>query len=249
MNILVGAKHGQFIVPANDFTVGSSLVAYGEWEEPQVQTCLRYLEPGDTVLDIGAHLGTFTVPFARKVGPKGRVFALEPQRYLFQLLCGNIALNNMQDSVLPMQVALGREAGSIEVPHYDFNADINSGGLNLRKPIPAEASHETVPMLALDSIGQKAALLKLDIEGMELEVLRGGVNYLQAHRPVCLVEANEESQAADLVEFFSELNYSAHICEEYLFQPANFFGNSRNIFPDIESRNLLFVPRGKTYGS
>ena len=68
-----------------------SLQAYGEWAELEIGFCSRFLTPGDTVLDVGAYIGTHSVAFAECVGPAGQVYSFEAQPASFALLAHNLA--------------------------------------------------------------------------------------------------------------------------------------------------------------
>ena len=83
-------RHGPLLFNVQDFPAGISLDLQGEWEESVVRLLASALRPGDLVVDVGAHLGSFTVPLAKKVG-RGRVLSLEPQQDLFQALNANLA--------------------------------------------------------------------------------------------------------------------------------------------------------------
>ena len=87
-------RHGPLLFNVQDFPAGISLDLQGEWEESVVRLLASALRPGDLVVDVGAHLGSFTVPLAKKVG-RGRVLSLEPQQDLFQALNANLALNGL----------------------------------------------------------------------------------------------------------------------------------------------------------
>ena len=76
---LVSTRHGQFLILDQDTWVGRALDRYGEWCEHEVQLFRALLRPGDTVVDVGANIGAFSVPLARFVGPTGRVIAFEAQ--------------------------------------------------------------------------------------------------------------------------------------------------------------------------
>src|ERR1700759_4504087 len=86
-------RHGGFMFNRNDAYIGRSLDLYGEWCDFEIQLLSRFINPGDTVVDVGANIGTHTVAFANLVGAGGVVPAFEPQRRLFQMLSGNVALN------------------------------------------------------------------------------------------------------------------------------------------------------------
>ena len=81
-------------------------------------------------MEIGANIGSHTVPLAQWAGPEGQVFAFEPQRIVFQTLCANVALNNLVN-VYCLQQAVGSESGSIIVPNLDYQVENNFGGLTL----------------------------------------------------------------------------------------------------------------------
>lgn len=73
----INAKHGTFLIPPKDIYIGRSLEVYGEWCEGEVALFAQLLKPGATVVEVGANIGSHTVPIARAVGPTGMVFAIE----------------------------------------------------------------------------------------------------------------------------------------------------------------------------
>ena len=79
----------------HDIYIGRSLDLYGEFSEGECDVFRQLIQPGWTVLELGANIGSHTVFLAKRVGPSGRVIAFEPQRIVFQTLCANIALNNL----------------------------------------------------------------------------------------------------------------------------------------------------------
>src|SRR5688500_1390243 len=109
------AKHGFFMFNRNDNFIGRSLDLYGEWGEKEITPLLSCVRPGDTVLDIGANIGTHTVAIAHKVGPTGRVYAFEPQRRIFQMLCGNVAVNAL-NNVWTYQKGVSERVGEMVIP-------------------------------------------------------------------------------------------------------------------------------------
>src|ERR1043165_865505 len=88
-------RYGTMMYLRKDMYVGRSFAEYGEYSEGEVDIFRQVLRPGDLALDIGANLGSHTLPLAQFVGPTGGVYAFEPQRILFQILCGNVALNEI----------------------------------------------------------------------------------------------------------------------------------------------------------
>src|SRR5258708_33505318 len=137
-----------------------------------------------TVVEVGANVGMLTVPLARLAGPGGKVIAFEPQRIVYQMLCGNVALNALSN-VIAHNSAAGRAAGSITVPPVDYGNMGNFGGVSLG----GSAEGETVALVTIDQLGlAKCDFMKIDVEGMELDVLEGAATTLQQFRPRLYVE-------------------------------------------------------------
>ena len=116
----------------------------------------------DCVLDVGANIGTHTVALAAHVTAAGAVYAMEPQRLTFQLLCANIALNALTN-VVCLNVAVGETAGTTRIPTLDPLIENNFGGL------PAQPVHFQPEFVDLSL--EKAILLpgvvQVDVAGPE----------------------------------------------------------------------------------
>ena len=82
----VNAKHGIFYFCHFDEYIGLSIREYGEYSELELKTILKFINEEDIVFDVGANIGCFSVPFAKKVGPNGKVYAFEPQPFINKLL-------------------------------------------------------------------------------------------------------------------------------------------------------------------
>jgi FkbM family methyltransferase len=223
------------LYPITDQYIGQSLDRYGEFSEGEAELFRQIVRPGRFILDIGAHIGVHTIFLAKTTGPQGRVYAFEPQRILFQILCANVALNAL-GNVYTQQVALGRAAGSITVPHVNYATTGNFGGLSLG----SWSKGEPVPMSTVDALNLPAChLIKLDVEGMEREVLAGAEQTLQRFRPVLYVENDREANSAALIQQLMDWDYRLYWHLPPMFSPANFFGESQNVFPNIVSVNML----------
>ena len=81
-NHLIEGRQGYVLFNANDRYIGKCLAEYGEWSPGETDLFERLVRPGDHVVDAGAHIGVHTLTFARLAGPRGKVFAFEPQRLL-----------------------------------------------------------------------------------------------------------------------------------------------------------------------
>ncbi len=88
-------RYGSMLYSIKDTYIGRSLEIYGEYCGMEAQLYRQILKPGQTVIDAGANIGCHTVLFGQAVDPKGSVWTFEPQRVIFQMLCANIAANNL----------------------------------------------------------------------------------------------------------------------------------------------------------
>ena len=109
-----------WIVPALDAFVGNRLMLDGWWNIGELTLLKTLVGPGDYVIDVGANIGSFTVPLAAHVGAAGRVFAFEPFLNLYQLLTGNVGINGLLNT-RTFQVALSNEMGSTTIPTPNLN--------------------------------------------------------------------------------------------------------------------------------
>ena len=128
----------------------------------------RQIEPGMNVAEAGANIGVYTLQLSRLVGPEGRVFAFEPDPHLFACLRENLARAGVTN-VEPHPCALGSATGKLALA-WD---GLNSGDTHLsREPRDGAAQ---VEVARLDEVlaGKRVDFFKLDVQGWELEVLRG----------------------------------------------------------------------------
>ena len=233
-------KHGRFMYLNNDRYIGQSLEHYGEYSEGEVDLFKQILRPGDIVIEAGANIGTLTIPLAKIVGPEGRVIAFEPQRILYNLLCGNIALNECWN-VLAYPVALG-VGGTIKVPPLDYSEVRNFGGLSLSNKTPGEE----VLIKSVDEFHLPSCrLIKADVEGMEVDVLRGAKDTILGCHPFLYVEDDRKENSERLRGLMQDFGYRLYEHQPHLYNRSNWARLDRNIWSDegiIASFNLLGIP-------
>ena len=171
---------GRFLIDDTTDMIKQVIVAGYEWERHSVELFEELIEPGSVVVEVGAHIGSHTVPIARLVGPWGRVYAFEPQRKIYRELYHNLALNGLTNAV-PLRYAIGSgETRIIEMnpatPGNEGGTGVGSGG------DPAE-------LRSLDSFGfERVSLLKIDVERYENEALDGALDTIRRNRPAILIE-------------------------------------------------------------
>jgi FkbM family methyltransferase len=241
-NRLKACRHGDMLYNVNDRYIGRSLDLYGEWAEGELELLGLFIKPGDTVVDVGANLGTHTVFFAHKAGAQGAVFAFEPQRVVFQLLCANLALNGLT-TVHARQAAVSRRSGTMSVPDVAYDDAGNYGGVGLVDGDRVGAGGgEQVPVMTLDELAlQRCRLLKIDVEGMELDVLEGAHALIAATRPLIYVENNDVARSPALIEWLLARQYHLFWHVSRFFNPHNFAVNPDNVFANLADLNMISV--------
>lgn len=234
---LVGGRHGVFLVNRFDIYVGQAMMAYGEYCEAESEMLCRLIRPGETVIEVGANMGTHTVALAKAANP-GTVFAMEPQPEMFNLLCANVSLNGL-DNVRPIQAAVGRESGTLSVPKVDYGAEGNFGGIEMKMDGDFE-----IPVIRLADLGVKGSvgLIKVDVEGMEGEVIAGAQTLIAQYRPILYVENDRSKKSPELISTIKGFNYDLWWHLPLLFNPNNFLGNAENRYGHVVSCNMICIP-------
>ncbi len=167
-----------------DIAVSGSLALSG-FESFETSVFAQALEPGMTVLDIGAHIGYYALLAATKVGPNGRVIAYEPEPSNFALLSKNISVNNLKN-VTPVNAAAADKAGTREFFIEKYNKGHHSFGKTGTAARSIKVRTE-IPDDTLKAKGiQKIDVIKIDIEGAEPIALRGLANTI-AENPDILI--------------------------------------------------------------
>jgi len=178
-------------LPKKDTGVSRAIDETGSWGIGDVALFKSLIKPGQTVVDAGAHIGHHSVVFSKAVGPRGRVLSFEPQSYLFNLLCANLALNGCRNCV-PFRVALGEAGGTLRMASLDYEIANNFGSLCISAVHPEWATGEEVEVTTLDAVLSTRKLqpdfIKIDVQTFELFVLRGAQQTLRDFRPIVWVE-------------------------------------------------------------
>jgi len=232
-------RYGTLLYNWKDTYVGRSLDFYGEFSEGKVRMFDQILKPGMVAVDVGANIGCHTVFMAQKVSPGGAVFAYEPQRVVHQMLCANLALNALTN-VKATHAAAGAEAGEIIVPNIEYGAGGNIGGVELG----SHTEGETVAVVPIDQLQLSVChLIKVDVEGMENDVIAGAAATIGRCRPFLYVENDRRDRSSQLIKRLFGLDYRLYWHLPRLFNSGNFFGQETNVFGDLISRNMVCVPK------
>ena len=224
----------------NDIYIGRSLELYGEFSEDEVRLFAKIVSARDVVVDVGANLGPHTVPLSQLAH---EVWALEPQPSAFAHLCANVT-GNGRTNVHCLNVAAGRKARPIAVPQFEQDTLFNFGGVELFHDWSTSGCRTaTVPLIPLDSLGlRRCDFMKIDVEGMELDVLQGGAETIARTQPILYLETDRGAGQADVVTHLQSLGYRIWPHQPPLYRRDNYFGNPCNVFGEIVSLNLLCTP-------
>ena len=235
-NQLIEARDGYMLYNVNDSYIGKAIEAYGEFSGLEFNLLQQLCAAGDVVIEVGSNIGAHTVGLAKAVGPNGRVIAFEPQRIAFQTLCANMAINSLTNVDCHWSAA-GTSKGSILVPEIDPRKPNNFGGVSL-----INSSRGTkVPCIRLDDLEDitRLRLIKIDVEGMEADVIRGASQLIEKFKPCLYVENDRIDSSEALMRLIDSLGYQMYWHTPPLFNPENFFGKTENIYPNIVSLNML----------
>lgn len=232
-------KHGRFYYNRNDIYIGDALRRYGEYSEGEITLFAKFIKPGMTVIEVGSNIGSHTVPLAKMVGPKGKVYAFEPQRLVHQLLTTNITVNNLMHVVI-FNRAVGDTRSSIalrELSPYEPN---NMGGFELEMH---QGGTHIVEQVTLDSLSiPRCDFLKIDAEGMEPSILNGAIELITRDRPIIYLEVDRPRQAEYSIDFLVRLGYEFRSHKPPFYNPNNFRNNSDNVLGSGVSKNMLCLP-------
>ena len=241
INMCHDFRYGKVIYNNLDMYIGKSLKMYGEFSQGEADLFEQLIKPNDTIVEVGANIGSHTIHLAQLVSEGGHVYAFEPQRLVFQLLAGNIAINSLTN-VHCIQACVSDNCGTTLVPVLDTSVINNWGGLSLENCEEGEC----VNVITLDSLNLPGCnFLKIDVEGMEIFVLKGAVNLIEQYRPIIYAEADRENKIDELYEYIKSIGYTIYRHNPPFYNPDNYFKNPENVFDNIVSFNILCIPNEK----
>lgn len=213
--VIVASEHGTMIVNRFDYKMadktrgiglGFQILERSAYDPGEVDLVLqllrlrqKYYGDGVVAIDCGANVGVHTVEWAKAMTGWGSVIAIEAQERLYYALAGNIAINNCFNA-RAIFAAVSSADGTMRIPNPDYFTPSSFGSLELKprdktefigQPIDySPESGVEVRTLALDSLKlDRIDLIKIDVEGMEFDVLQGAAQSIARHRPVLIVEA------------------------------------------------------------
>ena len=250
---LLENESGKYLIINTKDCISYNLMMDGYFERYPATFLEKLFDDKAVCIDVGANMGTFTVRAANTCSA-GKVYAYEAQRIVYMQMCGNAILNRLSN-VYPNNWAIGNPASgneTIQVPMIDYDKDCNFGAVSLIKDVMSSyndknfvfdriktENYESVPLVSLDMIhkDEKIDFIKIDVEGMEYDVLEGAKELIAACNPVIYFELlNFSNQNKNPAHWFADKPYVVHI-----------FGADAIAFPDsgIRTNRKIIIDGNK----
>jgi len=224
-------------LPKSDDIIGRSLRDYGEWAQIEISHLCKFIRDGDVVLDVGACFGTHTLAFAEQVGATGSVVACEASPINFRYLKLNAEACPYSERIRIVHAAAGRSTDisyAIQQDNKNFGAT-STREANLNGSCPQTVTVDSLEMARLNFV-------KLDVEGMEGEVLAGAASTLAGLRPVVFFEVNSISSANLAVNEVKKFQYKFFGDITKAYNENNFRENNINFFNSAAECGIFAIP-------
>ena len=245
-NDLIQMRDGWMVYNKNDKYIGKSIKEYGEWSQGELDLCKQVLSSTDVVIEVGSNIGSHTIPLAKTVH-QGSLYAFEPQNVVFQNLCANISINSITNCFCYNSALSDKKDEEFYYPNYDFTKENNFAGMSLVN----EKKSKYFQRARIDTLDHKFLnlprlnLLKIDAEGMELNVFKGGIDLINKTKPFLFFENNgvDRNKSKELIELIFSLGYRLFWHISFLYNRDNFFHNQVNYFGKTVSSNMFGVQK------
>jgi len=228
----------------------SQIFWYGYYSRDIVMTMDRILTPGMVVFDVGANIGEISLCAARRVGSEGGVYSFEPMQELYDTLSFNFLRNGLTQAH-PIRMGVSNKLGMVPIYRSDSNFSDGTvheglGTLYPRQNITTPAGE--IQLTTLDAFCEEKQihridLIKIDVEGSELDVLMGGEQTLKRYKPRLIIEVQKKTtdasgaNAEQILDYLKNLDYSfftiGRKAKLYALHPENL----------KDFQNVLCVPK------
>lgn len=242
---MVHGRYGPCFYNQFDSYIGRCIENYGEYCQHEIDLFKQILKETDVVWEIGANTGSQSVALAKTVH-KGTYIGFEPQIELFKIFCSNLIINGCVNA-LPYNLALGNINGLIDLPNINYKAPKNFGAISL---IESEKTNDNCLQVEIKKIDNltwlaKPDFIKMDVEGMESNVLLGGTHLIESQLPSMYIENDRIEKSEELIQILWDFGYDLYWHITPYFNENNFFMNSNNLFGSAASFNMLCFHKSK----
>ena len=232
---LYETRHGKLYAYPGDRYLGEAIALYGEYSEFEFQflhDLAKWSAVYPVIMEIGANAGYLTIPLANHF----TVHAFEPQPAVFELLRKNSFLNGNRATVYNM--AISDFDGEIDCPKDEYSpyCQLGSHSMGISK------DSIKVPCKTVDSTKIFPHVMKIDVEGMEIDVLRGATETIAKFRPSIYCENDRPEKSEELISYLMESRYTCYWQRPWMYNPDNYYGNPQNIYFGQCSMNMACIP-------
>lgn len=207
---------GTLVLYKNEL-ISHNIVSEGVWEQDILNVYDHFIKPDMNVIDCGAFVGEHDI-FISKRCYLGKVYAFEPHIHNFILLCQNVILNEKTKCIIPINLSLGAKTG-INSFGWSLPNNMGSSGISDNNPISEQSDvqnyiqhrkyTQSTFMTTLDSFNfEKVDFIKIDTEGYELNIIKGGLNIIKQSRPIILFEYTHGKSTDEVFDIMKRLNYA-----------------------------------------
>ncbi len=236
----ISTRYGDMAVPAEDDLVATSLHLYGEWAQLEINLLSKFIPDSGVVIDVGAFIGSHTRAFSNLVGAEGLVFAYEANPVSVDYLSLNASMGVIDNVIVHPRMLSDdvSERYSLDVPKG------NLGGSRLRPSCALQDSQ--IGSNRLDDFKfDRVDFIKIDVEGMEGKVLKGGEALISRERPIIFAEVNSIHAGNELLSWALSRKCVPYGVISKAFNPENFKNNALNIFSHAAETGFLLIPDEK----
>ncbi|MEX0921059.1 MAG: FkbM family methyltransferase [Candidatus Pacearchaeota archaeon] len=192
------------------------IVKWNFYESSELGKIRRFIQNNSVILDIGANIGNHAIYFGKILKAK-RIYCFEPQKEAFNILKRNIHLNDLEKNIVAYNEGLGNKNSKGRIKERQKN---NLGGSSIEESKKGELKIKRLDSL---NIKEKVSFIKIDVEGFEKEVLKGGQNFIIDNKPIVWIEVDKNNQFF-VLKYFKKIGYKRikdDNLKNWLFIPKN----------------------------
>ncbi|UTW59681.1 FkbM family methyltransferase [Kordiimonas sp. SCSIO 12603] len=231
---------GNMVHDQRDKCIGWSFKEYGEWAPGELAILNKVINPGDTVIDVGANVGYHSLFFSLKVQPSGNVIAFEPHEINHKLLTLNCIINNLENTKI--HKALIGSKTEIVMLEDDVTDIQNLAAASFAGHMEKTESGSPYMKLKLDDLNlENCNLIKIDVEGMELEVISGAQDIIAEKKPIVFYEQNTVANFHEIQKILSDRDYASFWSVSKAYPKFNIRRNEIDIFKGNTETNILAI--------
>ena len=238
MTKTIVTRYGQLEVFEND-VISDFLTIYGEWAQLEINFfCEIFKQKDIKIFDLGAFIGTFSLGVSEQL-EHARILSVEMSDDSYELLKKNIVRNC--SGVISENIAVSCSSNGVYFEASDKNRGESSVLIDPSENITKEFSKSTT----LKKLGEKFFIpdvIKLDLEGHELDVLRGGTNWLKDYKPSLWLECNENKKTLEVLDWLLWMKYEVFYFAFPSYNKDNFNKEENLIFPIAYEAALIALP-------